>query len=526
MPTTKKIIYFTSTRFPTEKAHGLATVKICSAFVNHGYEVDVIAPRLWIKDTDDTFSYYNVKNNFRIFKIPCIDFVSFGILAKPAFILQSFTFSFLATLFIIIKYRRELHNIIIFSHDYIPLYFVSFFPVRVFYDIHHFPGNNFMYQRVMKKSFGFAVQTKWKIKELAEKFGILSKRIIYWPNGTDVMEFHIEKPKIEVRKELGIPLDKKIVMYTGQLFGWKGVDSLLQSVSILSPDTLVYLVGGAKEDVDRCKKEIPEANDKRVFFVPFQPHAKIPLWLNSADVLVLPNTGRQKVSLYYTSPMKLFEYMASGVPIVASRIPSIEEIVTEAEVFFVEADNAKSFAEGIKKAVTESEEAQKRAERAYVKVLQFTWNRRAEEIVSFMERTSGNPPFSYKVRLLFLARYLFSGLLAFTTSLTLLFIFKNYFHLWYLTASTFAFMISIIVSFLAQKLITFRDKSTHRAHYQFALFIVITLFNIIANGGLMFSFVDILHIPYMLAQVFSAGIIAVWNLVVYRYVVFAHAKIF
>ncbi len=331
---------------------------------------------------------------------------------------------------------------------------------------------------------------------------------------------------MEIRRELEIPLDKKIVMYTGQLFGWKGANSLLRSVPMLSHDTLVYLIGGAEEDVTRCKKEIPEANDSRVFFVPFQQHTKIPLWLHSADVLVLPNTGKQKVSLYYTSPMKLFEYMASRVPIVASRIPSIEEIVTDREVFFVEADNANSFAEGIKKAVTESEEAQKRAEGAYAKVLQFTWDKRAEKIISFINQLSGNPLFSYGARLWFLTRYIFSGVLALTANLTLLFIFKNYFNIWYLYASTLAFIISVVVSFLAQKLITFRDKSTDRVHHQFASFVVIALFNVIANGGLMFSFVDMAHIQYMLAQLFSAGIIAVWNLVVYRYIVFAHAKLF
>jgi putative flippase GtrA len=130
-----------------------------------------------------------------------------------------------------------------------------------------------------------------------------------------------------------------------------------------------------------------------------------------------------------------------------------------------------------------------------------------------------------KVRLFFLMRYLFAGGLAFTTNLMLLFIFTNYFHLWYLTSSTLSFIISVIVSFTVQKLITFRDRTTDRVHHQIAMYIAIALFNVTANGGIMFSLVDKAHVHYMLAQIFSAGIIAVWSLGVYRYIIFKHASI-
>ena len=126
---------------------------------------------------------------------------------------------------------------------------------------------------------------------------------------------------------------------------------------------------------------------------------------------------------------------------------------------------------------------------------------------------------------LLLARYIFSGFLAFTTNLVLLFVFKNYLHWWYLTASTLAFIISVIVSFMAQKFITFRDKSTSRVPHQIALYFIIALFNVFANGVLMFSFVDIAHIQYLLSQVFSAGMIAIWSFALYRFVIFPNVKI-
>lgn len=380
MKQVKKIVYVTSTRLPTEKAHGLATIKICEAFVGNGCEVEIIAPSLWRKDKGDIFKYYDIKDNFKIVKIPCIDLIPIKVFEKVAFILQSISFSFFLIPYIILKYKNDIKNIIFFSHDYIPLYFMTFLSNKVFYDIHHFPGDNFIYKRVMEKSFGFSSQTKWKTKALSDKFFINPKKIVYWPNGTDVNKFRVGISREMAKIELGIPPDKKIVMYTGQLFNWKGVDSLIKSVKILPRDFLIYIVGGARSDVDNYKNSIMEASNERVIFVPFQPHHKIPLWLKAADVLVLPNTGKQKVSLHYTSPMKLFEYMASGTPIVATRIPSIEEIVNEEEVFFAEPDNPDSLAKQIQTAVTSGEIATKKGEKAMEVVSSYTWLARAKKI--------------------------------------------------------------------------------------------------------------------------------------------------
>jgi len=378
-----KIIYITTTRFPTEKAHGLATIKICEAFGESGYEVDIIAPKLWRRTEGDVFNYYDVKKNLRLFKIPCIDLIPLRVLDKFAFILQTASFMLLSLPYIFLKYGKDIKQYIFFSHDYIPLYFMTFLPVNIFYDIHHFPGQNFMYRRVMKKSFGFAVQTKWKIKELEDKFGVPVDKIVYWPNGTDVERFNIPQSVTEARKILGLPTDKKIVMYTGQLFNWKGVDSLIKAVCYLSPEVLIYIIGGSDQDVVNCKKEITEANDSRIIFIPFVRHSQIPLWLRAADVLVLPNTGKQKVSLYYTSPMKLFEYMAANKPIVSSAIPSIMEILNNNNAVLVEPDNEEAFGSGINKVLSNPILASNLSFESLEDSHKYTWRNRAQKIIDY-----------------------------------------------------------------------------------------------------------------------------------------------
>lgn len=380
----KKIIYVTNTRFPTERAHGLATVKLCEALATENWDVEIIAPYLWKKRQDDVFKYYNVGKVFKIKKILTIDLFSLRFFPFLTFLIQIFSFSLFALFYILFKYRKELDKIVFFSHDYIPLYFLSFFSKKIFYDVHHFPGNNFLYKRVMKKSFGFAVQTRWKVKALKEQFGIGAEKIVYWPNGTDIEKFIINVDQIEARNKIDLPRNKKIVLYTGQLFGWKGVDTLIRVIKFLDKDTYIYLVGGAENDIKKLKKEIREANDNRIIFFPFQHHELMPFWMKAADVLVLPNTAKQKVSLYYTSPMKLFEYMASGRPIVASNIPSLTEILNKKNAFIAEADNPHSFAQKINYALEFPNPALSLAQQAQRDVRKYSWKNRAKKISTYL----------------------------------------------------------------------------------------------------------------------------------------------
>ncbi len=375
-----KIVYVTNVRLPTEKAHGLSTVKLSEALAQVGYEVDIITPFLWRKKERNIFKHYGVKKNFKIFKVPTIDLMPLGIPEKIAFIIQIFSFSIFAFFYVLIKYRGS-KKVLYFSHDCIPLYFLTFMSDNIFYDVHHFPKKNFIYRRVMKKAKGFSVQTKWKVKELGRKWGINKENIVYWPNGTDVDSFKLNISKNDAKKQLNLSVEKKIVLYTGQLFDWKGVDTLVRAISVIQEDSDVYIVGGSKKDIEAVKERIKEAANKRIKFIPFQSHKDMPVWLCAADVLVLPNTGKQKVSLYYTSPMKLFEYMASGTPIVASDIPSITEILNTNNAFLAEADNSNSFGDVINKVLSgTSADTEKIAQKSQEDVRKYTWRNRAEKI--------------------------------------------------------------------------------------------------------------------------------------------------
>jgi glycosyltransferase involved in cell wall biosynthesis len=142
-----------------------------------------------------------------------------------------------------------------------------------------------------------------------------------------------------------------------------------------------YFVGGNPKSVLEYKAKFTSPN---LHFLGYRPHKEIPIWQKSADCLVIPNTAKEDISKYYTSPMKLFEYMASGVPIVASSIPSIMEIVSEKEVTFFEPDNKESLKDKIVRVLQDIEGMRELTTNARNKVQNYTWEKRAKKIIKFI----------------------------------------------------------------------------------------------------------------------------------------------
>jgi glycosyltransferase involved in cell wall biosynthesis len=106
-------------------------------------------------------------------------------------------------------------------------------------------------------------------------------------------------------------------------------------------------------------------------------------------VLALPNTpGR--VSAAYTSPLKLFEYMASGRPMVASDLPALREVLRpDANAVLVEAGDAGALAAGLARVLADAALAARLAAQAREDVRAWTWDRRAERIEALLESMTG-----------------------------------------------------------------------------------------------------------------------------------------
>jgi glycosyltransferase involved in cell wall biosynthesis len=217
------------------------------------------------------------------------------------------------------------------------------------------------------------------VDELKKKFPISHTKYLVEPNGVDASDF-MQLDKAEARTKLGLPVEKKIALYAGRFFDWKGLE-ILPKAAELTPHIEWYLVGGDEKHFAQFVKEPLPAN---IHFAGSRPHQEMPLWLAAADALVVLGTKRDTQSYFYTSPMKLFEYLLAGRPIVASNTPAIAEIVSAKEVLLYEPDNAQDMAEKIAYAVLHNADVQERVSAAEKRGSHCTWEARAKRIKAFM----------------------------------------------------------------------------------------------------------------------------------------------
>jgi len=371
-----KIVYIANARIPTEKAHGIQIMKMCEAFSLAGLEVKLVAPWRFNKIKESPFDYYEIKRNFKIRKLPSLDLIPLG-LPKIGFWIQSLNFA--KSVFFYLLFTKEKN---IYTRDILPLFFLSFFRKNLVYEAHTFSTHFSLYRGFFQRVKAVVVINQ-QLKNLFAEKGVPIDKILVAPDGVDLREFNLKESQEECRQRLNLPLDKKIVVYTGHFYEWKGAQILADAARFFEKNVLFVFVGGTKKDERRFKDN--NRNLKNILILGHQPHSEIPYYLKAADVLVLPNSAREKISRYYTSPIKMFEYMASQKPIVASDIPSVREILSEKSAILVRPDSPQDLAKGIEKALKSPNFSARISARAYQDVQEYTWQKRTESIIDFIK---------------------------------------------------------------------------------------------------------------------------------------------
>ena len=359
-----KLVYLANIGIPIDWAHSIQVMKMCEVFAILGFNVELVVPNRYTGINDDPYVYYGVQKNFKITKIPCID-IGKGSDRAIVYWLRLISFFILAKFYLLFKHTDLLYTREPFAY----LFFNSFI-----LELHNIPKViKRKYIKIWQKAKCLVVITN-AIKNKLIEVGISKDKILVAPDGVPLEAFDIPITKNEAREKLGLPEKKKIIMYTGSDIHWKGL-SVLQNVSKeLSDDYLVVFVGNIKG----------KNNDKE-FFPGFQPYTKIPLWLKSADVLILTGNPNEDISKYYTSPLKMFEYMASGRPIIASDLPSFREMLSEKNCLFVKDNKTEAFANAVKVFIDNSSFSDTITRQALEDVKEYTWKKRAENILNFIK---------------------------------------------------------------------------------------------------------------------------------------------
>jgi glycosyltransferase involved in cell wall biosynthesis len=363
--------YIANVRLPTEKAHGFQIVKMTEAFAENGVKPTLIVPRRFNRLGADPFDYYGLPSvNFRIVRLPCLDLLPiFG--GAFGFFVQSLTFFLAARIYLL--FRRVG---VIYSRDLA----AGLFFKNLFLEVHNLPAKPNFWHRVAWQNAKKLFAVTGFIREDLQKFGVSPEKIVITPDGVDLGDFSNQLTPEESVRRLNLKSGLPIALYAGSfyLYSWKGVDVLLQAAEQLIGRARVVLVGGSAEEIRALKERSLPAN---VTLISHRRHKEIPLFLMAANLLVLPNTADSIHSERYTSPLKLFEYLAAGRPIVASRLPSIAEILNDSNSILVNPGDQGDLAAGIIKILDDPALAFQLAGKAKKDAERYSWRNRATVIL-------------------------------------------------------------------------------------------------------------------------------------------------
>jgi glycosyltransferase involved in cell wall biosynthesis len=180
--------------------------------------------------------------------------------------------------------------------------------------------------------------------------GIAGEKIIVNPNGVDAEKFRPGIGGETVRRELGVAEDETLAGFVGTFGPWHGVLTLAEAVALLPRDSGVrFLLVGAgrfREEVERIIRAA--GKERQVIFTGHVEHERVPILLDACDILLSPHVPLEDGSEFFGSPTKLFEYMAMGKGIVASRLGQIGEVLADEETaLLTEPGNARQLADAI-----------------------------------------------------------------------------------------------------------------------------------------------------------------------------------
>lgn len=363
-----KILYIANVRLPTEKAHGIQIMKTCEALVRAGASVELVVPTRTNPITDSASAYYAMPDTFPITYLPVPDTV--GHWGQFGFLLQTMRFARAAH-----RYAKTKEYDVIYGRDERVLGHLASHGHTVVWETHTGAWNT--PARSLARNARALIAISEGLRTFYIERGIAPERITVAHDGVDLSDFNTPKTRTEIRAQFNLDPTIFVAAYIGRLNAEKGAYTFFKASELLSADMQAVAIGGTEDDVHTLPSQYP-----KVRFLGSRPYRELPDNQAMADVLVLPNSAQYAVSAHYTSPLKLFAAMASNVPIIASDVPSIREVLDDSMAYLIPADDAPALADTIRRSAAEPAIAQEKARLARMAVERYTWDNRAHTILA------------------------------------------------------------------------------------------------------------------------------------------------
>ena len=398
------IVYLTLATLPSNKANVIQTVRMCDAFARRGCLVYLLAPckfgRSRIRGIlEEIRNFYGIKTQFKLIPlIPPLLWTRNKKINVIVHLLTSLLYVFTCIVFVNLLKKLQHRKVFLFTRTPLLLIMLQVLrcllgKMKIIYESH-----NIQYelktQGKLKPLFIRGLECASLIVSISRSLAVKIKRIMR--GDVSVMTLHdAHDPTLlkgfsitsgELRADLGLPQDKWIVAYIGQLWPWKKPEFIIDAFRFVKDhDVILLFVGGSEQDIRRLREYAARINVKNVIFKKFVQPSIVPKYLMAADCLVhyTPSTGLLKSY----SPLKIFEYMAAGKPILAPRQPWIEEVLKDGETALLfDEDSPCDLAEKIKLLRRDKELAKRISRNAKLESSKYTYEKRAEKLIEVLMR--------------------------------------------------------------------------------------------------------------------------------------------
>jgi glycosyltransferase involved in cell wall biosynthesis len=241
-------------------------------------------------------------------------------------------------------------------------------------------------ERALCSRADLVIAVSTPLKDYLVEQGVTESRIVVLPNGVEPGRFCPEAcARRAMRARLRIPAHAVVVGFVGILRPWHGVELLLEAAAKLSGKRhgahfLIVGDGPSRASLEGVVRA--RGLERRVTFTGRVPHSDIPQYIATCDIGVSPRTT------FYASPMKVLEYMATGIAVIAPRLPNLQDLIQDGvNGMLFQPEDADNLSAALQALIDDPQRRCQLGQRARATVLRGrTWQHNAARIIELVQK--------------------------------------------------------------------------------------------------------------------------------------------
>ncbi len=375
-----RIALISASRVPSRTANSIELMKVCQAFIDLGHEI-----HLWLPGPEPKMAWAELKEVYGIRdSFPISWLTSFEVFRRYDFSLRA-----------VLK-ARAWDPSLFYVWPLQAAAIASSLGLPTAVEVHDRPQGRLgpiLFRRFLEGRGATRVlpiteaMREWLSDayqvDLSPPFALVA------PMGMDLAQYHNLPDPENAREKLGLA-QGFTAGYAGHLYAGRGIDMLLD-LAWRNQDVHFLWAGGEPEAVEFWRSRLQQAGLQNVHLFGFVPNEQLPLVQAACDVLLMPYERQISVSsggdtAQFASPMKQFEYLASGRAILASDLPVFREVLNEGNAVLLPPNDVAAWDQALNQLIADDSRRNSLAERACKDAAQYDWRDRARRLLDGLEK--------------------------------------------------------------------------------------------------------------------------------------------